>query len=104
MPPEKQPPKRFSEFARENMPLDGSKLKLDDVVNREMLVLDYRVKDSHFKKENCEKCMTLQFKIKDKVYVMFTGSNVLRDQIERYKTEIPFITTIKKIDRYYTFT
>jgi len=48
--------------------------------------------------------MTLQFKLDDKISVMFTGSNVLRDQIERYKTEIPFITTIKKIDRYYTFT
>lgn len=97
-------PKRFNEFARENMPLDGSKLKLDDVVNREIMVLDYRVKESQFKKKDCEKCMTLQFKMEEKIYVMFTGSNVLRDQIEKYRHEIPFLTTIKKIDRYYTFT
>lgn len=101
---EKSLPKRFSEFARENMPLEGSKLKLDDVVNREIMVIDYRVKDSHYKKENCEKCLTLQFKMDDKIYMMFTGSNVLRDQIDKYKNEIPFITVIKKIDRYYTFT
>ena len=101
---EKNLPKRFSEFARENMPLEGSKLKLDDVVNREITVLDYRVKDSHYKKENCEKCLTLQFRMDDKIYMMFTGSNVLRDQIDKYKSEIPFITVIKKIDRYYTFT
>jgi len=101
---EKSLPKRFSEFARESMPLEGSKLKLDDVVNREITVLDYRIKDSHYKKENCEKCLTLQFKMDDKIYMMFTGSNVLRDQIDKYKSELPFITVIKKIDRYYTFT
>ena len=104
MPLEKPKPKRFNEFARENMPLEGNKVKLDDIVNREITVLDYRVKDSHYKKANCELCMTLQFRLDDKISVMFTGSNVLRDQIEKYKTEIPFITTIKKIDRYYTFT
>jgi hypothetical protein len=100
---EKQP-KRFNEFARENMPLEGNKLKLDDVVNREIIVLDYRVKDSRYKKQDCEKCLTLQFKMDEKICVMFTGSNVLRDQIDKYKHEIPFITMIKKIDRYYTFT
>jgi hypothetical protein len=101
--PENQP-KRFKEFAREPMPLEGTKVKLDDIVNREILVLDYRVKSSHYKKANCEFCLTLQFKLDDKTSVMFTGSNVLRDQMERYKIEMPFITTIKKIDRYYTFT
>lgn len=86
------------------MPLEGNKLKLDDVVNREITVLDYRIKESRYKKENCEKCLTLQLKLEDKTYVMFTGSNVLRDQVDKYKHKIPFITTIKKIDRYYTFT
>jgi len=97
-------PRRFSDFAQESMPLEGDKLKLDDVVNREITVLGFRVKESHFKKENCEKCLTVQLQIGDKVHVMFTGSNVLRDQIDKYKNKIPFITTIKKIDRYYTFT
>jgi predicted ABC-class ATPase len=100
---EKQP-KRFSEFARENMPLEGSKLKLDEVVNREITVTDYRIKDSRYKKESAPRCLTLQFKLEEKVYILFTGSNVLVDQIDKYKAEIPFITTIKKIDKYYTFT
>lgn len=42
--------------------------------------------------------------IDGKTTITFTGSNVLIEQIERYKAEIPFYTTIKKIDRYYTFT
>jgi len=100
---EKQP-KRFSEFARENMPLEGSKLKLDEVVNREITVTDYRIKDSRYKKDSAPRCLTLQFSLDSKKYILFTGSNVLVDQIDKYKAEIPFITTIKKIDKYYTFT
>ena len=37
-------------------------------------------------------------------YIVFTGSGVLIDQIEKYKDNLPFYVTIKKIDRYYTFT
>jgi hypothetical protein len=36
-------------------------------------------------------------------YVLFTGSSVLIEQMEKYKDEVPFLTTIKKVDRYYTF-
>jgi len=36
--------------------------------------------------------------------VFFTGSDILIEQMEKYGSEIPFLTTIKKIDRYYTFT
>jgi hypothetical protein len=100
---EKQQFKRFSEFARENMPLEGSKLKLEEVINREITVTDYRVKDSRYKKESAPRCLTLQFDLEGKKYILFTGSNVLVDQIDKYKAEIPFITTIKKIDKYYTF-
>jgi len=34
--------------------------------------------------------------------VVFTGSDVLIEQMERYGEEIPFVATIKKVDRYYT--
>ena len=34
--------------------------------------------------------------------VFFTGSEVLIDMLEKYKEELPFIATIRKIDRYYT--
>lgn len=100
---DKSQPKRFSDFARENMPLEGSKLKLDEVVNREITILDYRIKDSRYKKESAPRCLTLQFELEGKRYILFTGSNVLVDQIDKYKAEIPFVTTIKKIDKYYTF-
>ncbi len=104
MPPEKQQPKRFNDFAREDRPLEGSKLKIDEIINREILVKDFKVRNSRFEKKDCEKCLTLQFEMNGELHVLFTGSNVLIDQIEKYRHEIPFLTTLKKIDRYYTFT
>lgn len=34
--------------------------------------------------------------------IIFTGSDVLIEQLEKYRHEIPFKTVIKKINRYYT--
>lgn len=94
--------KRFSDFAQESGPLDGAKLKIDDVINREILILGYKIKESKYSRTNSSKCLTLQFAFDEKQYVLFTGSSILIEQIEKYQYEIPFLTTIKKIDRYYT--
>ncbi|NCA74470.1 MAG: hypothetical protein EOM93_06485 [Gammaproteobacteria bacterium] len=94
---------RFSDFAESSEPLDGDKIKLDDVLNREIVVLGYRVKESKYPKSG-DKCLTLQISMDEKRCVVFTGSGVLLEQVEKYQEKIPFIATIKKIDRYYTFT
>lgn len=99
-----QQPRRFSEFAKEERPLEGCKAKLDGILNREITVLNYRIKESRFKKETSTRCLMLQFEAEGKQQIVFTGSSVLADQVERYKDEIPFLTVIKKIDKYYTFT
>ena len=62
---------------------------------------DYKINDSKY---NDLKCLKLQFKIDSTKYIIFTGSNILIDQIKKYKDEIPFLTIIKKINKYYTFT
>jgi hypothetical protein len=99
---EKQKIKRFSDFAQEAKPMDGAKLKIDDVVNKEILIIGCKIKDSKYSKSNSSKCLTIQFIMDDKRYVLFTGSTVLIEQMEKYQHEIPFLATIKKIDRYYT--
>jgi len=48
--------------------------------------------------------LTLQISKNDKKHVIFTGSHVLIDQIKKYKDEIPFLTTIRKINKYYSLT
>jgi len=54
-------------------------------------------------KEGVEHCLTVQFEIDGHKRIFFTGSNVLKDQLEKYACEIPFLATLKKIDRYFTF-
>jgi hypothetical protein len=65
------------------------------------------VKESKYKEETGRKrYMTLQFEQEgsEKPNVLFTGSEVLIGQIEKYREYLPFATKIQKIDRYYTFT
>lgn len=99
-----QPVKRFGDFAREVKPLDGSKVKIDEVINREILVVDFKVNHSRYEKKGAEECLTLQFEMDGTKHIFFTGSRVLIDQIQKYKHELPFATVIKKIDKYCTFT
>ena len=92
--------KRFTDFAKETV-LDGDKIRMDDVINEEIIILDYNIKESKLKDGDY---LTLQISKSDKKHVIFTGSNVLIDQIEKYKDEIPFVTTIRKINKYYSLT
>jgi hypothetical protein len=101
---ESPPPKRFKDFAREHVPLDGLKLKIADILNKEITVIGFRVKDSKFSKENQINCLTIQFTLGDARHVVFTGSQVLLDQCKTYEPELPFTTTIKRIEKYFTFT
>lgn len=98
---QKPAPKRFGDFAKDHVPLDGTKLKIADILNKEILVIAYRVKDSRY---NATSCLTIQFMMGEERHVAFTGSQVLLDQCKSYEAEIPFIATVKRIDRYYSFT
>lgn len=93
--------KRFSDFAEEESFLDGEKFRIDEILNKEILVTDYKIKDSKY---NDSKCLKLQFEIDNEKHIIFTGSNVLIDQVKKYEDEMPFLTMIKKINKYYTFT
>lgn len=90
---------RFSEFGDEDQPLEGEKRGLDQVLNREILVTDFRVARSKYNERNY---LTIQFSNGGDTHVLFTGSEVLINQIEKYKDKIPFYTTIIKRGRYFT--
>ena len=97
------PHKKFSDFAQESEPLDGAKLKIDSIINKEILVTGFRIKKSKFKADGASRCLTVQFLLEGQKYVIFTGSSILTDQAERYQSEVPFIATVKKVGQYYTF-
>lgn len=95
---------RFSEFAADDeKPLDGEKVRIDSILNKEIVICAFNVKMSKYK-DHGDKCATVQFyEVTDeRKRIFFTGSGVVISMLEKYKDEVPFITTVKKVDRYYT--
>jgi ribosomal protein L31 len=73
------------------------------VLNKEILITAFRAgQKSQFKEDGLY--TTIQFEIDDEKHVIFTGSQVLTEQLERYQEHLPFLATIKKINRYFTLT
>ncbi len=77
----------------------GDKIKMDRILNREIVVLDYRIEDSKVKQG--DKCLYLQIEYDGKKHVMFTGSKTLMEIIKQIPAKnFPFTTTIiKELDR-----
>jgi RNA-directed DNA polymerase len=92
--------KKFSEFAEEKTAFEGEKIKIDDVLNKPLEVLNFRVLNGKYQ---TEKCLQVQVRLHNVLKVIFTGSKVLTEQLEKYEKELPFETTIVKPHRYYTF-
>lgn len=96
---------RFSDFADEPRILDGDKIRIDKVLNRELVLLAYKITDSKYKQETEQgRCMTLQIELGGERRVIFTASQVLMDQVERHKDRLPFLAVIQKVDRFYKLT
>lgn len=95
---------RFSNFA-ETKALPGDRIKIDAILNKMIIVSGARISNSKYSKNATGKYLTLQYKLKEseKLYIVFTGSDVLISQIEEHMKQIPFETKIVKINRYYTF-
>ncbi|MFP4042620.1 MAG: hypothetical protein ACOCTU_07010 [Bacteroidota bacterium] len=92
--------KKFSDFA-DNRQLEGDKINIDEVLNKEVIIKNYNVKESKFNIGD-KFYMTLQVEIQGVNYVIFTSSVVLRNQLEKYREELPFIASLIKINNYYT--
>lgn len=93
---------KFSDFADININV-GEKIKIDDVLEETIQVISYTISESKYKKSNCDRCLTLQTKHNGEDRIVFTGSNVLINQIETYADKLPFETKIIKNERFYTF-
>ena len=81
----------------------GDKIKIDRIINREILVTNYKIGQSS-QKENTQ-CLTIEFQMNGNKHIVFTGSTVLMQMIEKVpKGAFPFITTIVRENEYFEFT
>lgn len=95
---------RFSDFAAaDEKPLDGEKERIDNILNKEIVISAARITSSKFK-DHGGKCATVQFyeESDGRRRIFFTGSGVIISLLEKYADRIPFLTTVRKIDKYYT--
>jgi hypothetical protein len=91
---------KFSDFAKAERRLDGEKVKIDTILDKEVEFTGYRISKSKMK--DCETYLTMQFKQDDQLRVVFTSSKVLADQFEKYVENLPFLATIRYEGKYYT--
>lgn len=90
--------KNFRDFKIESSSqyLKGTKKKIFQILNKEIIVTGYNITNSKF---NEKECLQLQFQIGTDYYIIFTGSQSIIQQIKRLPdSAIPFYTTIKQTD------
>lgn len=85
-----------------NDSLTGEKIKISKVIGKDITVLKFKVTKSKYDK--CENCLTIQIEMNGEKKVFFTGSEMLRKQIEQVpESEFPFSTKIEVINETYQF-
>lgn len=79
----------------------GPKIKISRVLNRPITVHDFKIEESNF----AGKRVDMQIEMGGTKHVLFTGSKVLMDMIQRIPKEgFPFETTIVEENQMFMFT
>lgn len=82
----------------------GDKIKMQRVLDKDIVVLKYRIVTSQYPDKGNGKCLHLQIKMNETIYVVFTGSIGLMDAIIQVKDEdLPFTTKITKPNERFQF-
>lgn len=96
--------KTFKSMGIKTKTLTGEKITLNEILDKEITVYDYRIEDSKYGKRDA-KCLWMQLGIGGEIRVVFTGSTVLMDTLQQVPTSgFPFTTTIIKERDWYKFT
>ena len=85
---------------------EGEKIKISKIINREIVVHDFKIEDSKvFKERGSRKCLHLQISFKEEMHVVFTSSSCLIDAISQVpESGFPFKTTIIQENERFIFT
>jgi hypothetical protein len=101
---------RFSQFniKAPSRGFEGSKIKMARILNREIVVHDFKIEDSKvqaFKEKGTDKCLHLQISIDSEMHVVFTSAAGLIETIQQIqKAQFPFTTIIIEENERFKFT
>ena len=90
------------DFAKPNEDEDtlgGEKKKIIEILNKEILILNFRIQKSKIKDGNY---MIVQFELDNKKYVIFTTAIRVVKRIKQYEDRMPYHATIIQEYKYYT--
>jgi hypothetical protein len=83
----------------------GDKVKIMKVLNREIIIQNYKIEKSQYPKNKSGNVLTLQIEINNEKMIIFTGSDFIMQQIVQVSEEdLPFATTIVKIGEHFELT
>ena len=97
----------FKEFGikPQSKAFEGPKIEMDDILNKPIIVEDFKIEDSKFKEKGNGKRLTLQILVDTNKRIVFTGSVNLMQMIQEVKRDnFPFTTTIIKQNKRLEFT
>ncbi len=85
---------------------EGDKIKMSKILNREIVVHDYKIEESKvFKERGSGKCLYLQISFNNEKHVVFTSSTGLIEVIQQVpRSGFPFATTIVQENERFLFT
>jgi len=84
--------------------LTGEKIKIAKVLNRDIVVTNYRIEQSKYPKNKSGKCLHLQIELDNEKKIVFTGSDVLIHTIEQVsKEDLPIACQIIQEGEHFEF-
>lgn len=96
---------KFSDFATDDEHMEGAKKSIQEIVGKQIFIWNARVMQSQY---GADECVMFQFSFEENgdKFVVFTASKVLLEQLEKYKTQMPFEATVeqRKSGKHFYFT
>jgi hypothetical protein len=100
--------KSFSQFniQPKSKGFEGEKIKMSKILNREIVVHDFKIEDSKvFKDKGTGKCLHLQISFNNEKHIVFTSSSGLIEMIQMVPADgFPFTATIVEDNERFMFT
>jgi hypothetical protein len=82
----------------------GDKIKIAKVLNKKITVMSYKIEKSKYPKNKSGDLLTIQINHEGANQIIFTGSEVLMDQIKQVaQADMPFETIIIKNGEHFEF-
>lgn len=82
--------------------MSGDKIKADKILNKEVRIIDYQIKESKFQEKGNGKMAKIQIEWENEKRILFLGSVPLQETITQIdKSQLPIIAKITKDKGYY---